>query len=121
MKTEHPFTLPRGYLAADGKIHRAGTMRPALAGDEILPLEDPRVKGNRAYLVILLLARVITRLGDLAGDAVTPAVIEGLYSADLAYLQRFFREVNKIDTDQPGGEIICPHCGGAFDPAGGTQ
>jgi len=118
MKKEHPFTLPRGYLAPDGTIHREGTMRLALAGDEILPLEDPRVKGNRAYLVILLLARVITRLGDLSGEAVTPAVIEGLYSADLAHLQRFFREINELDSD-PGGEIICPHCGGSFDAEGG--
>ena len=117
MKTEHAFTLPRGYLAPDGTIHREGSMRLALAGDEILPLEDPRVKGNRAYLVILLLARVITRLGDLSGDAVTPAVIEGLYSADLAHLQRFFREVNGLDS-HPGGEMICPHCGGSFDPRG---
>jgi len=120
MKTEHSFTLPRGYLASDGTIHREGVMRLALAGDEILPLEDPRVKGNRAYLVILLLARVITRLGDLAGDAITPAIIEGLYSADLAHLQRVFRQINELD-DDPCREISCPHCGGSFDPEGRTQ
>ena len=111
MNEEHPFTLPRGYLAPDGKLHRDGAMRAALAGDEILPLEDPRVKGNRAYLVVLLLARVITRLGNLSGDDVTPFVVEGLFSADLAYLQSFYRKVNGLDA---GREVTCPHCGKAF-------
>lgn len=111
---ERAFTLPRGYAAPDGKVHREGAMRPALAADEILPLEDPRVKGNRAYLVILLLARVITRLGDLEGARITPAVIEGLYSADLAYLQDLYREVNGLEK---GLEVVCPHCGRSFPPA----
>jgi len=111
---EHPFTLPRGYLAPDGTVHRDGAMRLALAGDEIIPLEDSRVKGNRAYLVILLLARVITRLGTLSGDEITPAVIEGLYSADLAYLERFFREVNGFASDREEREVVCPHCGREF-------
>lgn len=111
METEFNFTLPLGYLAADGKLHRQGSMRLAAAGDEILPLEDPRVKGNRAYLVILLLSRVITRLGDLDGDAITPAVIERLFSADLAHLQSFYRRVNGLETDR---EVACPHCGRSF-------
>lgn len=90
-------------------------MRPAVAGDEILPLEDPRVKGNRAYLVVLLLSRVITRLGSLAGDDITPGVIEGLFSADLAYLQAFYRKVNGLDgSGIPAGEVACPHCGKSF-------
>ena len=89
-------------------------MRLALAGDEILPLEDPRVKGNRAYLVILLLARVVTRLGDLKGDEISPSVIESLYSADLAYLQSFYRKINRIEA---GGEVTCPHCGRSFQPS----
>lgn len=111
MESERPFTLPRGYVDAEGRVHREGAMRPARAGDEILPLQDPRVKGNRAYLVILLLARVVTRLGDLSGDAITPEVIEGLYSSDLAYLQRLYLEWNGLED---GGEIQCPHCGGTF-------
>jgi hypothetical protein len=114
MKTELSFTLPQGYAAPDGRIHREGAMRLALAGDEILPLEDPRVRGNRAYLVILLLSRVITRLGDLKGDEISPAVIEGLYSADLAYLQAFYRKINQLEG---AAEITCPHCGRAFQPS----
>jgi hypothetical protein len=88
-------------------------MRLASAADEILPLADPRVKGNRAYLVILLLARVITRLGDLEGEALGPDVVEGLFSGDLAYLQAFYRRVNGLDAER---EVSCPHCGRAFRP-----
>lgn len=88
-------------------------MRLAVAGDEILPLEDPRVHGNRAYLVVLLLARVIVRLGELEGEAVTASVIEGLFSADLAYLQDFYRSINGLES---ATESICPQCGHRFSP-----
>ncbi len=120
METEFAFTLPRGYLhsgdgAGGGELFRDGRMRLARAGDEILPLEDPRVRGNRAYLVILLLARVVVRLGPLEGDAVSPDVIENLFAADLAYLQRFYREINGLD-----GDVECPHCGKAVALAGET-
>ncbi|MGQ9590340.1 MAG: hypothetical protein ACUVYA_08605 [Planctomycetota bacterium] len=115
MESERPFTLPRGYVDAEGKVHREGAMRLARAGDEILPLQDPRVKGNRAYLVILLLARVVTRLGDLAGDAITPEVIEGLYSCDLAYLQRLYFDVNGLED---GEDVRCPQCGATFRSGG---
>ena len=115
MESEHLFTLPMGYADASGKIHREGAMRRARAGDEISLLEDPRVRGNRAYVVILILARVVTRLGDLSGDAITPELIERLYSADLAYLQDLYLTINGLDE---GREIICPHCGKSFKRAG---
>lgn len=118
METEFPFTLPRGYLAPDGTVHRSGVMRLASAADEILPLEDPRVRGNRAYLVILLLARVVVRLGDLEGDEVTPQCIEGLFSADLAYLQRRYREINGLEVTPQ--TIRCPRCGEIIE-AGGVE
>jgi hypothetical protein len=111
---ERAFTLPHGYVAPDGRVHREGAMRRALAADEILPLEDPRVKSNRAYLVILLLARVITRLGDLDGDRIGPSVVEGLYASDLAYLQALYRDWNGLDG---AGSIVCPHCGKTFSPS----
>jgi len=109
METEHPFTLPRGYVDPQGNVHRHGTMRLARAGDEIALLEDPRVRGNRACLVLLLLAKVITRLGDLSGDQITPAVVEGLFSADLAYLESFYVKLNGIDET-----VTCPSCGRSF-------
>src|SRR5580700_9499474 len=91
-QTEFEFQLPRGFIDAEGNLHRDGTMRLATAADEILPLKDPRVQANQAYLVIILFARVITRLGSLA--AINPKVIEGFFSADLAYLQDFYNAIN---------------------------
>ena len=119
MQTEFPFTLPRGYLAPDGRVHHEGVMRLASAADEIIPLEDPRVRGNRAYLVILLLSRVIVRLGDLDGDAVSPECIEGLFSADLAYLQRRYREINALDEGRE--TITCPRCGTTIETGGAVE
>ena len=86
--------LPKGYkVDIDGNLHRRGVMRLASREkDEIAPAEDPRVQRNQAYLVIILLARVITRLGDLKD--VNPGVIENLFSADLAYLQDLYRRIN---------------------------
>jgi hypothetical protein len=97
MQTEFSFTLPKGYPSADGRIFREGVMRLATAGDEVHVLGDPRVRANRAYAVIALLARVVVRLGDLQGEAITPEVIEGLFSADLAYLQRVYVEANGVE------------------------
>ena len=106
LRTEHEFTLPIGYLDSEGSLHRDGVMRLATAADEILPLKDPRVVKNPAYLIVILLSRVITRLGGVA--LVTPKVIEDLYAKDLAYLQDLYNETNRLDdrTD----DAICPHC-----------
>src|SRR5687767_9092284 len=92
IRTEFGFTLPRGYLDASGTLHQTGTMRLATAGDEISPLRDPRVIANQAYLVVVLLARVITKLGTL--PQVDTEVVEGLFSADLSFLQDFYRRIN---------------------------
>jgi hypothetical protein len=91
-QTEIEFELPRGYVDGTGTLHRHGVMRLATAADEILPLRDPRVTGNEAYLTVIVLARVITRLGSL-GDIHT-GVIEGLFAGDLAYLQRLYERFN---------------------------
>jgi hypothetical protein len=101
--TEFEFTLPVGYSDGDGAVHRQGTMRLATAMDEIAPLHDPRVRANAAYLTVILLARVVTRLGTLA--TVTTGVIEGLYVADLAYLQALYRRIN-----EQGKSLISLHC-----------
>ena len=105
-QTEYEFSLPCGYLDPDGTLHREGIMRRATAADEILPLKDPRVIKNSAYLVIILLSRVVTRLGDLA--QITPKIVESLYATDLAYLQNLYNEINRLDEQQPG--VICPEC-----------
>jgi hypothetical protein len=104
--TEYAFELPRGYVDSGGTVHQSGIMRLATARDEILPLRDPRVRDNDAYLTVLLLSRVITQLGGL--HDVTPAVIEGLFTSDLAYLQDLYRRLN-ID-GHANVEVECPSC-----------
>jgi hypothetical protein len=108
---EHPFTLPLGYAGPDGVVHREGAMRLSTAYDEIAPLKDPRVQANPGYLVIILLSRVITRLGTL--EFINPKVIEGLLSGDLVYLQDFYRRIN--ETGHARLLVTCPHCEGAFE------
>jgi hypothetical protein len=100
LQTEFDFVLPRGYVAPDGTLHRKGRMRLATAMDEIAPLRDPRVKANQAYLVIILLARVITKLGDV--EVIETGVVENMFSADLAFLQEFYRKINELDMDEFG-------------------
>jgi hypothetical protein len=94
-QTEIEFELPKGYVDDAGTLHRRGTMRLATAADEILPLRDPRVQQNEAYLAVIVLARVITRLGSLPD--VSTGVIEGLFASDLAHLQRLYERFNGAD------------------------
>ncbi len=98
-QTEIEFELPKGYVDDTGTLHRRGTMRLATAADEILPLRDPRVQQNEAYLAVIVLARVITRLGTLT--EVHTGVIENLYASDLAYLQRLYEKFNGSDEVEP--------------------
>jgi hypothetical protein len=94
-RTEVEFELPKGYVDEAGTLHRRGVMRLATAADEILPLRDPRVQQNEAYLAVIVLARVIVRLGQL--PEVHAGIIEGLFASDLAYLQRLYEELNSLD------------------------
>ncbi len=111
LQTEFEFTLPRGYVDRDGTLHREGRMRLATAMDEIAPLRDPRVHSNQAYLVIILLSRVITRLGTL--PSITTDVVENLFAADLAYLQVLYRRINEEGlTTVP---VACPNCQTKFE------
>jgi hypothetical protein len=111
MQTEFPFTLPHGYLDGEGNLHREGSMRMSTAYDEIAPLKDPRVGANPGYLVIILLSRVITRLGEL--EQINPKVIEGLFSGDLAYLQDLYQRINQNGHSRL--LVVCPHCQGEFE------
>jgi hypothetical protein len=111
LQTEFPFNLPRGYVDSEGNLHRDGVMRLATAYDEIAPMKDPRVQANPGYLVIILLSRVITRLGSL--QHINPKVIESLFSADLAFLQDFYRRVNEAGSSRVG--VTCPECDAKFE------
>ena len=113
LQTEFAFTLPQGYSDDEGTLHREGTMRLATAADEILPLKDPRVQANPSYLTVVLLSRVVTRLGSLS--EVTPHVIEGLFVADVAHLQELYERVNVRGADSV--DAVCPDCGEAFEVA----
>lgn len=104
--TEFTFELPKGYVDAAGDLHRTGTMRLATAADEIYPLKDLRVQNWPAYLIIVLLSRVVTKLGSVA--EVNPGVIEGLFSEDLAYLQDLYNRVNGLAPRSVTTQ--CPHC-----------
>ena len=106
MRTDITFTLPLGLVDDAGEVHREGTMRLATARDELEPLGSAEVRGNEAYLSVLLLARTVTRIGDIT--EITPEVIEALYAADFDHLQRLYERVN---TDgETVGVVHCPEC-----------
>jgi hypothetical protein len=110
-QTEFPFTLPRGYVDPKGNLHRNGIMRLATAADEILPMKDPKVRSDPAYLSVILLSRVITKLGTI--DTIDTSVIENLFASDFSFLQDFYRRINE---DGSGGiQATCPRCGHQFE------
>ena len=110
LQTEFEFTLPKGYVDDQGRRHRRGVMRLATAVDEIAPLKDPRVQANASYLAVIVLSRVVTRLGSL--ETVTPAVIEELFVEDLEYLQGLYERAN--GQGRSAVDVTCPDCGEAF-------
>lgn len=93
LQTTYEFTLPRGFVDDEGTLHRKGVMRLATARDELAPLRDPTIQGpDDPRLTILVLTRVVTRLGSL--DQINSYVIEGLFAVDLAFLQDFYGVIN---------------------------
>lgn len=106
LRTEFSFVLPRGYVDEAGVVHREGLMRLATARDEIQPIRDPRVRENEAYLTVILLSRVITRLGTL--PQINPGIVEGMFASDLAFLQDLYRRINQDGTSQAA--VTCPAC-----------
>ena len=111
LQTEFNFTLPHGYVDSEGNLHKEGTMRLATAFDEVAPMKDSRVKVNPAYLIVILLSRVITRLGDL--EMINPKVIEGLFAGDFAFLQEFYRRIN--ENGHALVSVSCPECEAEFE------
>ena len=110
LRTEYPFTLPRGYVDETGRVHRDGVMRLATARDEITTQSDQRAKQNPAYLTVLLLERTVTALGDV--PVVDTFLIESLFASDLAFLQDLYRRINADGHTEVA--VSCPHCGGDF-------
>jgi hypothetical protein len=104
--TEYEFELPKGYVDSSGTLHRKGAMRLATAADEILPMRDPRVQSLPAYLIIILLSRVVVKLGSVA--QINPAVMEGLFSEDLAFLQELYNRINGLGPIR--ATVRCPKC-----------
>jgi hypothetical protein len=121
LRTVFEFELPRGYLDTSGVLHKTGAMRLATARDELLPMHDDRVRSNPAYLTVVLLSRVITRLGTLVDDEVRASVVENLFASDLAFLQDLYRRINTEGHTRAA--VKCPACGETFavDLAGGGQ
>ncbi|MFD5266566.1 hypothetical protein [Streptomyces sp. NPDC058335] len=111
LRTEFPFELPRGYVDEAGTVHRDGVMRLATARDELVPLRDIRVQENPAYLSVVLLGRVITRLGTL--PLVHDGIVENMFASDLAFLQDFYRQVNAEGHTR--ATVECPHCAESFE------
>lgn len=111
LQTEYEFTLPRGYVDGEGTMHRNGVMRLATAMDEIAPMKDVRVKQNQAYLTVVLLSRVVTKLGTL--EDVNTSVVEKLFSADFAYLQDLYRRINESENAMIPAK--CPNCNHEFE------
>lgn len=106
LTVEHEFELPQGYIDADGALHRDGVMRLATAADEILPMRDPRVQRLPAYLIVILLSRVVLRIGSVT--QLNPGVIERLFARDLDFLQEMYNRINGLAP--PVIELTCPHC-----------
>ncbi|MEW1773034.1 hypothetical protein [Streptomyces sp. NPDC086777] len=111
LRTEFPFQLPRGYVDEQGTVHRDGVMRLSTARDELIPLRDVRVQENPAFLSVVLLGRVITRLGTL--PLVHDGVVENMFASDLAFLQDFYRQINAEGHTRAA--VNCPHCSEPFE------
>jgi hypothetical protein len=110
-QTEFPFTLPRGFVDSEGRLHKEGAMRLATARDEVAPLQDHRVRANHGFHTVILLSRVVTRLGEL--PQIYPQIIEELPVADFAYLQAMYRRINQEGHNQL--KVTCPACNNSFE------
>jgi hypothetical protein len=111
LRTEFDFELPRGYVDDAGVVHRRGTMRLSTARDELVPLRDVRVRENPAYLSVVLLGRVITRLGTL--PMVHDGIVENMFASDLAFLQDFYEQINA--EGHTLASVTCPNCAEDFE------
>jgi hypothetical protein len=107
MQTVYEFDLPKGYVDQSGTVHKHGKMRLATAGDEISATRDPRVLSNPSYLSIVVLSKVITEIEGV--EMVTPALVEKLFTADMAFLQDMYQKINNVEPVTI--KVVCPECG----------
>ena len=110
LQTEYEFTLPKGYMDAEGGVHRKGIMRLATALDEIEAARTPGAKGNADYRAVILLSRVVTKLEGV--EHITPEVMEKLFTADFAFLQNMYETIN--NAEEAVIQVQCPHCHKSF-------
>jgi hypothetical protein len=93
IRTEFPFVLPKGLIDKDNTRQKTkGTMRLIKVKDLLQIHQDARVKETEAYFYIVLLARVITKLGN--EKMVNTKIIESLCPEDFAFLVDFLNEIN---------------------------
>lgn len=111
LQTEFNFVLPKGFVDAEGKSHRHGSMRLSTAKDEICVAKNPLVRQDPIYAVFIILSRVITRLGDI--QTITPELLENLFARDLAYLREFYNRINQ--TENASIDVKCPQCSNNFN------
>lgn len=111
LRTEFDFELPRGYVDGSGTVHKRGTMRLSTAKDELIPLRDVRVRENPPFLSVVLLGRVITRLGTLPD--VHDGIVENMFASDLAFLQDFYQQINAEGHTRAA--VTCPSCSDSFE------
>ena len=104
--TEFNFRLPRGLVDANGVVHQDGVMRLATARDELAARKHHLVQTYPDYLMLVLLAQVITHLGSLT--SVTPEDLENLFTPDLAYLRELYNRVNQTGSAKLSTQ--CPQC-----------
>ena len=110
LQTEYEFTLPCGVVDETGTLRRDGVMRLSTALDELEAMRDPRVRAHESYLSVVLLSRVLVRLGAVGHPG--PDIVERLFSADFAYSQDLFVRLN--DSGAGLAETQCPECGARF-------
>ncbi len=111
MQTIYEFDLPKGYVDQSGTVHKRGKMRLATAGDEISATRDPRVLSNPSYLSIVVLSKVITEIEGV--EMVTPALVEKLFTADMAFLQDMYQKINNVEPVMI--KVVCPECGNVHE------
>ncbi len=111
IRTEFPFTLPKGFVDKDGTLQREVVLREITGADQEAML-SPQLRQNPAKMLSALLARVIVRLGTIDKSRIDTRVAADLTKRDRDFL---IMKLKEIDSG-PEMEIdaACPDCGRAF-------